>query len=77
MKKVELLERVQKKIDELGTMFTEKQYVNGKLLGKPLCVNHKGNTVGIIFGNSHWEIGTSNNNPEKVVEEFYNAYKFN
>ena len=76
MKKSELIERVQKKIDELGTLFTEKAYApNGALLGK-IHYYETARGVRIFFANGGRNIGTNNRNPEKVVEEFYNDNKF-
>lgn len=76
MTKQELIERVQKKIDELGTLFTEKVYApNGALLGK-ISWYETAHGVRIFFANGGRNIGINNSNPEKVVEEFYNDNKF-
>lgn len=76
MTKKELMRRVQKKIDELGTLFTEKVYApNGALLGKiSVCETRTG--VRIFFADGGVNIGTKNTNPEVIVEEFYKENKF-
>lgn len=76
MKKIELIERVQKKIDELGTLFARKVYTpKGDLIGKIMLLNSRAHSVTLAFGGYYKTIGLTCKNPEKVVENFYNEYK--
>lgn len=76
MKKAELMKRVQRKIDELGTLFADELYFpNGELAGKISLVEMP-HYIFISYGGSIKTIGMCNKNPEKVVEEFYYNHKF-
>ena len=77
MKKAELKQRVQKKIDELGTLFNKEVFApSGALLGKITLMDFRPHSVTLAFAGNHLTVGTSCRNPEKAVEDFYNDNKF-
>lgn len=78
MKKSELIERVQRKINQLGTLFEKEiQFPDGELsrIGHIRLVEMP-HYIFISFGGSIKTIGMNCKNPEKVVEEFYDNHKF-